>query len=180
MTLRRAQGHGEPNRTMTKEKKHITIKPVWNGTVLDHIKAGKAIEILRILNFPGDANMGIAMNVPSKKYGKKDIVFVEGLELSERDISKIAIISPETTLNLVKNGRVNKKINLAVPEKIEGALQCPNPLCVSNHENINSSFMKIAEREFQCYYCELSFAAEELINPPTFYNLPAVRRGVFK
>ncbi len=150
------------------EKKFIKIEPVQNGTTIDHIKAGKAIDILKILKFPTDVNMGIAMNVPSKRYGKKDIIFVEGLELSEKDIAKITLISPNATLNIIREGKIIKKINLSVPERFEGVLMCPNHACISNHENIPSSFVKLSEEELQCFYCDLSFGVDELMR--NFYK----------
>ncbi len=150
------------------EKKFIKIEPVQNGTTIDHIKAGKAIDILKILKFPTDVNMGIAMNVPSKRYGKKDIIFVEGLELSEKDIAKITLISPNATLNIIREGVIIKKINLSMPERFEGVLVCPNHFCISNHENILSSFIKLNDEELQCFYCELSFTVSELLE--NFYK----------
>lgn len=153
---------------MNREKKFIKIEPIQNGTAIDHIKAGRAVEILKILNIPKDANMGIAVNVPSKRYGKKDIIFVDGLELSETEIAKITLISPNATLNIIKEGIVTKKINLSIPEKIEGVLPCPNQMCISNYEHIPSSFIKLSNEELQCYYCELSFPLEELLQ--NFYK----------
>lgn len=148
---------------MNTEKKFIKIEPVQNGSAIDHIKAGKAVEILKILDIPKDVNMGIAVNVPSKRLGKKDIIFVEGLELSEMDIAKIALISPDATLNIIRNSIVVKKINLNIPDKIEGVLSCPNQMCISNYEHITSYFLKLNNEELQCYYCELSFSIEELL-----------------
>lgn len=153
---------------MNKEKKFIKIEPVQNGTAIDHIKAGKAVEILKILDIHTDVNMGIAVNVPSKTYGKKDIIFVEGLELSETDIAKIALISHNATLNIIRDGVIIKKINLNVPDKIEGVVSCPNQMCISNYEHIASSFTKLSNEELQCYYCELPFLIEELLG--NFYK----------
>lgn len=144
-------------------RRAITIEPIQNGTVLDHIQTGKAIFILNILKIPQNTTMGIAVNVPSKRCGQKDIIFVEGLEISEKDIAKIALISPQTTLNIIRGGVVIKKIQLNAPDKIDGILHCPNPMCITNHEQVQSSFFKSADNKLTCRYCEMEFDISELL-----------------
>jgi aspartate carbamoyltransferase regulatory subunit len=147
-----------------KEKEGIIVEPIKGGTVIDHIQAGKALTIVKFLRVSKDANMGIAINVPSQKYGKKDIIFVENLELSEKEIAKVALISQTATLNIIRNGKVMIKRALTPPEVIEGIISCPNPNCISNHEDIESRFRLLKRGDFSaiCYYCEIMLEKGEL------------------
>jgi aspartate carbamoyltransferase regulatory subunit len=142
-------------------KAGIIVEPIKNGTVIDHIQAGKAITILKFLNVPPGATMGIAINVPSKKYGRKDIIFVEGLELTAPEIAKVALISQSTTLNIIRDARVVEKRQLSVPRKIEGIIRCPNVNCVSNHEAIDPKFV-ISDDSAVCNYCEIVLTLKEV------------------
>ncbi len=118
------------------KKKKLRIKPIKNGIVIDHIKQGKAPQVLRILGIDekfGDA-VTIAMNVPSKVLGKKDIVKVENRNIKTAEINKIALIAPNATINRIRDYRVVKKKKVVLPKKIIGMVECPNPRCITNKE----------------------------------------------
>ncbi|HIP58325.1 MAG TPA: aspartate carbamoyltransferase regulatory subunit, partial [Archaeoglobus profundus] len=91
--------------------KELVISKIKEGTVIDHIEAGKALLVLRILGITAGSKetVTMAMNVPSKKMGKKDIVKVEGKFISERELNKIALIAPRATINLIKDYEIQKK-----------------------------------------------------------------------
>jgi aspartate carbamoyltransferase regulatory subunit len=148
---------------MNKEK-GIIVEPIKNGSVLDHIEAGKSLTIIKFLKVPRDANMGIAINVPSQKLGKKDIIFVENLELTEQEIAKIALITKYASLNIIRGEKVIVKRQLKAPEEIEGIIRCPNPNCISNNEHIDSKFKltKIGNFSAICWYCEIMLDEKEL------------------
>ncbi len=140
--------------------KQLVISKIKDGTVIDHINAGKAPLVLRILGIKEDSkeNVSMAMNVPSKKMGRKDIVKVEGKFISEEELNKIALISPNATINLIKDYEIKKKFKVKPPEFIEGILICPNRMCISNdkREPITSKFyIKVDENGVvaKCYYC---------------------------
>ena len=148
----------------------LKITPIKNGTVIDHISFGRARTILRILGIPeiGESStISIAMNVTGKT-GKKDILKIEDKELKPKDINKIALISPNASINIIRNYKVIKKYTVKLPNIIEGIAKCSNPGCISNtREPIKSKFVVISKKpsRLQCYYCEreLSDIAENII-----------------
>ncbi len=142
------------------KKKKLRIKPIRNGIVIDHIKQGKAPEVLRILGIDekfGDA-VTIAMNIPSKVLGKKDIVKVENRNIKTAEINKIALIAPNATINRIKNYKVVKKKKVVLPKKIIGIVDCPNPQCITNKEREPVRTVFLVQHTdpltLICKYCE--------------------------
>ncbi|WP_456468785.1 aspartate carbamoyltransferase regulatory subunit [Archaeoglobus sp.] len=140
--------------------KELVVSKIKDGTVIDHINAGRAPLVLKILGIDvgTDLTVSMAMNVSSSKMGKKDIVKVEGMYISEEKLSKIALISPNATINLIRNYEIERKFKVNPPEVVEEVLKCPNPMCVSNAERepVRSIFyVKIEENEVsaRCHYC---------------------------
>lgn len=151
-----------------KVKKHLKIQMIKNGTSIDHIRRGRAIDVLRILdidgNFPDTVAVGI--NVPSKVMGKKDIVKVENKFLNGKEVNKIAIISPDATINTIKKYQVVKKYAVSLPPEIIGIIKCPNPGCITNKsmEPVTSKFT-VKKRKpliLCCSYCEREIKGEDL------------------
>lgn len=142
----------------------IKIEPIENGTVIDHIRSGKGKKVLEILGigeeYPG--RVALMINVPSKKLGKKDIVKIEGKEVSEKLANMIALISDKCSINIIKAGKVCEKRDVTLPKELSGIGSCPNPNCVTNYENALKRFSMEVEYYF-CHYCERAFKAEELL-----------------
>lgn len=140
-------------------EKELRVSKIAVGTVIDHIDAGRALYVLRILGLTGaeGLTMAIVMNVPSQKLGKKDIVKVEGVFLKRDQVSKIALIAPSATINIIKNYDVIEKVKVSVPPLIEGLLKCANPNCITNqpHEPVTSKFKVLSVRplRLRCDYC---------------------------
>jgi aspartate carbamoyltransferase regulatory subunit len=147
--------------------KDYRIKLIENGVVIDHIDAGKALKVMEILGISGDypGVVTIAMNLPSKKMKKKDIVKVENRDLDEREINKIAIIAPHATINWIKDTKVSKKEVVILPEILVGVIRCPNPNCITNKkdEPVKTRFIMRAGR-MKCSYCERTAPKEEVVN----------------
>ncbi len=145
---------------MEKKDKILKIKTIKNGIVIDHIKRGKAPDVLKILGIDDNFRdaLTFAMNVPSRDLGKKDIVKVENRDIDTSEINKIAIIAPDATINIIKDYRVVKKEKVTLPEQITGIIKCPNPKCITNKERepITSIFMvkQINPLILVCKYCE--------------------------
>jgi len=141
-------------------KKELKVVPITNGTVIDHITAGQALNVLRILGITTktDAILSVAINVPSKAMGRKDIVKVEDLELKPEEVDKIALIAPNATINIIRNSEVIAKHKVYLPSSIEGFIRCANPNCISNakREPVISKFLTVSENppKFRCFYCE--------------------------
>ncbi len=140
-------------------KKALKIPLIREGTVIDHITAGQAINVLRILGIPEATSsvVSVAINVKSR-IGKKDIVKIENRELDPREVNKIALIAPKATINIIRNYKVVKKHQVHIPDEIFGIVKCPNPTCISNSERepIESRFVVISKDpiRIKCYYCE--------------------------
>jgi len=138
--------------------KELKIQPIKNGTVIDHITAGNAVKVLRILGIPKSSTsiISVAINVQSK-YGKKDIVKVENRELDPHEVDKIALISPKATINIIRDYEVAEKHKVKLPDQVVGIVRCSNPTCVSNSkEPVKSRFIVLNKDplEIKCYYCE--------------------------
>jgi len=137
----------------------LTVSKIRNGTVIDHIPAGRSLAVLKVLGITGYEGLRIAilMNVESKKLGRKDIVKIEDKVVDEREASIISLIAPEATINIVRDFNVVEKRNLRLPETIKGLLKCPNPLCVTNNDpEALSEFVKVSEKplRLRCVYCD--------------------------
>lgn len=147
----------------------LLVRKIRDGTVIDHIPAGRALDVLKILGLSGKegSTIAIVMNVPSKKLGRKDIVKVEGKFLEPKEVDEIALIAPTATINIVKDFRVLEKRRVQVPGEIKGLLRCPNPNCVTNtrREPIETRFklVSIAPLKLKCYYCEDIVTEEQVI-----------------
>ena len=138
--------------------KKLKIQPIKNGTVIDHITAGNALKVLRILRIPEthSAIVSVAMNVKSHM-GKKDIVKIENRELIPREVDKIALIAPRATINIIRNYEVIEKHKVQLPDEISGIVKCPNPTCISNSGEPVKNRFKIISKDplkIKCYYCE--------------------------
>lgn len=137
----------------------LTISKIKEGTVIDHINSGKAVLVLRIIGIGPRTTepVSMAMNVPSKEMGRKDIVKVEGKFISEEELNRIALIAPKATINLVRGFEIQKKFRVNLPKKVEGILTCPNRNCITNsNEPITRRFHVFLEGDqviARCHYC---------------------------
>lgn len=136
--------------------KGLLISPIRNGTVIDHITAGEALNVLKIIGITGTTNesVSVATNVASGKMGKKDIVKVVNRELSTEEVDRIALIAPRASISIIREYRVFRKKGVEKPKFLVGTVKCPNPGCISNtNEPIESRFAVIPSG-LQCLYCE--------------------------
>jgi len=143
-----------------KEDRVLKIKTIKDGIVIDHISRGRAPDVLQILGIDNKFrdSVTIAMNVPSKILGKKDIVKVENRDIDPDEINKIAIIAPNATINRIRNYDVIEKKTVSLPDSIVGIVKCPNPSCITNkdREPVKSIFI-VKQRNplvLACKYCE--------------------------
>ncbi len=146
----------------------VKVRKIKDGTVIDHITSGEALNVLKILGIPKDypkTPVTVAMNVPSAKVESKDIVKVEGRELKAEEVDKIALIAPRATINIIRGFKVVEKKKVSIPETIEGVLRCANSNCVTHFEEVRSRFV-VEERtpiKLRCYFCEKVMRGEEIV-----------------
>jgi aspartate carbamoyltransferase regulatory subunit len=139
--------------------RELRVKPINNGTVIDHISGGQALNVLKILGISGttDATLSVVMNVDSRKLGKKDIVKVEDRELLEEEVNRIALIAPAASINIIRDYEVIEKRPVDLPDEIVGVVRCQNPNCISNTKEPIKSRMLVKGRNpvlLRCLYCE--------------------------
>lgn len=143
--------------------KELKVQPIRNGTVIDHIAAGKAVVVLRILGLPRagwTSTITAAMNVPSGASGRKDILKIEDRELDASEVNKIALIAPSATINIIREYEVARKEIVELPDKVSNLVKCPNPNCVTNAEPVKTQFA-IVDRDpvrLRCGYCDRDVA----------------------
>ena len=144
--------------------KQIKVNAIKNGTVIDHIAAGRVLNVIDIIDLHSSDVVMIGMNLPSNKIGKKDILKIENRELSHDEVNSIALIAPSATLIIIQDFNVVEKHKLELPEYIEDLIICPNPKCVTGSEEIKSKFRVINEDtiKVRCHYCEKKYLVDEV------------------
>jgi len=148
---------------MNKEK--LKVDPIKHGTVIDHITAGKALQVADILNIGNtESEIMIGVNLHSQKMGKKDIIKIENRELSKEEANSIALISPTATLIIIDDYKVVKKFGIDIPKDIKNHIVCPNSNCITNIEDVKTRFELAGNEpiEVRCSYCEKKYYIEEV------------------
>ncbi len=135
------------------------IDSIQNGIVLDHIKAGKAMELYRVLELNKlECSVAVLMHVPSQKMGCKDMIKIA--EDYEVNLDILGYIDPGITVNLIKNGELVEKRSVDLPDQITGYLKCHNPRCITTTEQELTQVFKLANRAtgtYRCMYCEAEY-----------------------
>lgn len=147
----------------------LLVRRIREGTVIDHIPAGRALAVLRILGITGQEGLRVAvvMNVESRKLGRKDIVKIEGRLLSPEELNKIALVAPSATINIVRGYHVVEKKRVELPAVLENILRCPNPTCITRkpREPVKPRFRLISRSpvRYQCVYCGTILEESEIV-----------------
>ncbi|SIR04065.1 aspartate carbamoyltransferase regulatory subunit [Natronorubrum daqingense] len=134
----------------------LRVSKIRSGTVIDHVRGGQALNVLAILGIDGSEGeeLSIGMNVPSDRLARKDIVKVEGRELSQDEVDVLSLIAPESTINIVRDYDVIEKHRVDRPELVEGVLSCPNSECITTGDEPVTSTFDVLEDGVRCAYCE--------------------------
>ena len=140
---------------MTDDDPKLRISKIRDGTVIDHVTGGQALNVLAILGIDGSGGetVSIGMNVPSEKLGHKDVVKVEGRELSRAEVDVLSLIAPEATINIVRAFDVIEKHHVTRPETVHGVLTCPNANCITTENEPVESRFDVLEDGVRCAYC---------------------------
>ena len=136
----------------------MNIDSIKNGYVIDHIEAGKGMEIYELLNLNElDCQVAIITNAKSKKTGVKDIIKIDrNIDL---DFDKLGFIDPGVTVNVVKDDKIIEKKKLSLPEKIVNVAKCKNPRCITSVERELDQIFILTDKVknvYTCKYCEMS------------------------
>ncbi len=140
------------------------VTSLRQGTVIDHLPPGMALKALEVLGIGTDRVVTIGMYLESKKWGRKDLVKIEGKELNEAEVAKIALLGRHTTISIIRDWRVVDKLPVLLPSEIHGVVRCPNPSCITNHDPVRTRFRMEQEEplKVRCFYCERVVSKEEL------------------
>lgn len=134
----------------------MTIDSIVNGVVLDHIKAGKSMEVYNLLNLGEfDTQVAIIKNASSKLMGKKDIIKIASD--MEIDLKVLGYIDPDITVNIIKDGVLVEKKHLELPDVVHDVIKCKNPRCITSVEQEIHHIFKLTDKEnrvYRCLYCE--------------------------
>ena len=120
--------------------------------------------MLKVLGLNAEGAVAIGLNLDSGKLGRKDLIKIENREVTGEEVNKIAILSPEATLSIIRDYRVVSKSRPELEDELEGVIRCLNPSCISNHERVRSRFV-VLERSnprFRCSYCERTVPQAEI------------------
>ncbi|MBR3029244.1 MAG: aspartate carbamoyltransferase regulatory subunit [Bacteroidales bacterium] len=139
------------------EKKELEVSAIKNGTVIDHIPANvtfKIVQILDLYNHPGAITIGT--NLDSITLGRKGIIKIADRYLSDEEIGRLSVVSPDVTLNIIKDYQIVEKKYVKYPKQIIGVVKCTNPKCVTNHQPIPTKMevFDMNQKSLRCIYCE--------------------------
>ena len=134
----------------------MTVDEIKNGVVIDHIKAGQAMEIYKFLGLDKfDCTVAIIKTAQSRRMGKKDIIKIDSEVVP--DLSVLGYIDHNLTVNIIKDGVNVSKYHPELPLEIVDIVKCKNPRCITSTEQELSHVFKLTDREhsvYRCIYCE--------------------------
>jgi aspartate carbamoyltransferase regulatory subunit len=138
------------------DKEALRVSKIENGTVIDHVSAGQALNVLAILGIDGlgDDVLSIGMNVPSDRLGRKDVVKIEGRELSQSELDVLSLIAPAATINIIRNYDVVDKHRVERPNEVTGVLRCPNHNCITTEDEPVDSRFDVLDDGVRCEFCD--------------------------
>lgn len=135
----------------------LNVGRIAEGFVLDHIQAGKSMEIYKYLNLDKlDCTVAIIKNARSGKMGKKDIMKIE-CPIDYIDLEVLGFIDHNITVNIVKDEEIVEKMALTLPKEIRNIIRCRNPRCITSIEQeLEQVFLLTNEEKeiYRCKYCE--------------------------
>ena len=136
----------------------MNIDSIQNGIVLDHIAAGKALQIYNDLHLDElDCSVAIIKNVKSEKMGRKDILKID--QAIDINLDVLGYIDPDISVNIIKDGKLVEKRKIELPERLVGIKKCTNPRCITTTEQGITHIFKLTDREkriYRCIYCDAS------------------------
>ena len=134
----------------------MIIGAIENGLVLDHITAGRGMELYRILGLDTlDCEVALIKNAQSVKMGRKDIIKVD--RLIDVNLDAIGYVDPGITVNVIQDGKLVERKHIAKPDTITNVIKCKNPRCITTVEQEIPHVFKLVDRDagvYRCIYCE--------------------------
>lgn len=134
----------------------MIIGQIKNGIVIDHITAGKGMTLYNFLGLDKlNCQVALIKNAESVKMGRKDIIKID--QVIELDLDALGYLDPGVTVNIIEDGRLAKRQNIEIPERIEDVIKCKNPRCITTVEQELPHIFTLQDKEnrvYRCLYCE--------------------------
>ncbi len=134
----------------------MNIDSIRTGYVIDHIEAGKGMELYRLLGLDNiDCPVAMIMHAQSRKLGKKDIIKIDGDIVINWDV--IGYVDPHVTVNVIRDGRLLEKKTITKPATLTNVIRCKNPRCITSSEPALDQIFTLSDQEdgiYRCIYCE--------------------------
>lgn len=135
----------------------MNIDSIRNGIVIDHITAGRGMELYHLLSLEElDCTVALIKNVSSRKMGKKDIIKIDADIDLNTDI--LGYVDQNVTVNVIRDGRIVEKKQIDLPERLTNVIRCKNPRCITSTEQELSHIFRLTDpvrRVYRCLYCEV-------------------------
>ena len=142
----------------------LNVGQLNEGVVLDHIKAGKCMDIYKYLKLDRmDCCVALIKNAHSNKMGKKDIIKVE-CPIDQLDLNVLGFIDHNITVNIIKDGHIVDKKELKLPKKLTNIIHCKNPRCITSIEQELDHVFFLADEDkelYRCIYCEEKYRSSK-------------------
>ena len=154
---------------MSQEANMRRVTAIKNGTVIDHIPAGEALSVLKMLGIEGYMSnpVSLVMNVLSKKMGAKDIIKVEDRELTQSELDRLALVAPESSIAIIRAYSVAEKLNVNLGEEVRNVVRCTFSNCITqNPREPLAHRLKVTRTDplaLRCHYCGRPQNMDELI-----------------
>ena len=132
----------------------LNVESIQNGVVIDHIPAGKGMDIYRLLELESKTqSVALLQSVKSQKYGCKDLIKIEGETLPER-LDILGYLDSQITLIVIRDGKVAKKYHPVPPQRLVNVIKCKSPRCITSIEtNCDHIFELSPSGRYRCLYC---------------------------
>lgn len=144
----------------------LSVSAIKNGTVIDHILAGQALRIIKLLSLQHDQSpITIGLNLRSDRHGRKDLIKIENRFLTPDEANEIVVFSPLATINIIENFKVVTKVKTHLPTFMQDVFICPNRNCICRREPVESYFYirEIGKQiKLVCHYCTNAFDRDQV------------------
>lgn len=134
----------------------MKIDSIKRGIVIDHIQAGRSMEIYKYLHLDAlSCPVAIIKNVKSSQMGRKDIIKID--DTINVDLDVLGYVDPDVTINIIEDGCIVEKKKIALPERLVNVIHCKNPRCITSVEPELEQVFRLSDRArriYRCIYCE--------------------------
>ena len=142
----------------------MIIDSIQNGIVIDHIKAGASMRVYKLLKLDKlDCCVAVIKNARSSKYGRKDIIKIEGI--TDINLDVLGFIDHKITVDIIREGKIVEKKKLVPPAELKNVVRCKNPRCITSIEQNLDQVFRLYEnngtRHYRCIYCEQEYQSRQ-------------------